>query len=266
MVSGRRPDAAVAVLLVITVAATALVGFLGYVLLSSLGDHGPQAGADPSGSAPTPSGGLSAEAREDALAAAPMVALPQSAAQPQPVVAATAGPPIVVSAPSAAAAPGGSPFATGFPHTPEGALGQLAAIDEAAMSTTDVGRVTEVYTAAAMPGAVDIADWTPMVGVRDINRHLGPDTAAAARVSYRVAMGQIKGTVGPNFVVACVLGYGVVTAVNTGRAGVADCQRMVWSAGRWRIGPRSQPAQPPSAWPGSADAVRAGWRVVERAS
>src|SRR5207302_8602112 len=114
--------------------------------------------ADPSGSptpgassAPTDSG--SAQDREDALAAAPMLQLPQSAAQPQPLVTVTAGPPVVLPAPTSKIVPGGPPVATGFPHPPEGALAQLAAIDEAAMSAADMGRVHEVYVWAAMPGA-----------------------------------------------------------------------------------------------------------------
>ena len=50
-------------------------------------------------------------------------------------------------------------------------------------------------------------------------------------------MGFIKGTVGADFVVPCV--DFVVTASTAGGAAevaVADCQRMVWSDGRWMIG------------------------------
>lgn len=272
--NGERRAAAAAFLAVITVTAVAVLGFLGFLVVTSFGtgDTGP--GTEPAAGGSTPAAGaqpkpgeVSQEAREDELAAAPMLTLPQSASQPQPVVVATAGPPIGVPAPAVPVTPGGPPFATGFPHTPEGALGQLAAIDEAAMSTIDPNRVREVYAAAAVAGAVDVADWTPMVGVKDIIKHLGgADAAASAQVTYRVVMGQIKGTVGPDFVVACVLGHGVITAANVGRAGVGDCQRMVWVNGQWRIGPRAQPAPAPSAWPGSADSVRAGWRVVSRES
>jgi hypothetical protein len=83
-------------------------------------------------------------------------------------------------------------------------------------------------------------------------------------MTYRVVQGQIKGTVGPDFVVACVLGEATVSAATVGRGGAGDCQRMVWSDERWWIGPGAQPAPAPSAWPGSADAIRAGWRVVNR--
>ncbi|WP_018256002.1 hypothetical protein [Salinispora mooreana] len=219
----------------------------------------------PDGSAP-PAGESESQARRDEIAAEPMMQLPESAAQPQPLVADTAGPPIVVPAPTGAVVPGGPPAASGFPKTPEGALGQLAAIDEAAMSTTDMARVREVYAWAAMPGAVPEVEWSPAVGVRALISSLGgTEDARTARASYAVVQGQIKGTDGPDFAVVCVLGELTVSAATSARAGVADCQRMVWHDGRWRIGPGGQPAYPPHAWPGSADAVRGGWKELIRA-
>jgi hypothetical protein len=62
--------------------------------------------------------------------------------------------------------------------------------------------------------------------------------------------------------VACVLGEWQVTYRDTSRAGAGDCQRLVWTDGRWWIGDGDQAAYAPSAWPGSADAVRAGWRAL----
>ncbi len=251
---------------------------VGYLVIGAVRDDGsgPTAapGSGPATSSPTASAAVPASgsvptdvaARQDALAAAPMLQLPASAAQPQPLVDETAGPPILIPAPTARVVPGGPPVPTGFPHTSQGALAQLVAIDEAALSTTDLDRVHEVYAWAAAPGAVPEAEWSPAYGVRTLIDHLGGrDEALRAHAVFQAAQAQIKGTVGPDFVVACVLGELTVTAASVAQAGVGDCQRMVWRDGRWWIGPGAQPAWAPSAWPGSADAVRAGWRELRRA-
>ena len=45
--------------------------------------------------------------------------------------------------------------------------------------------------------------------------------------------------------------------------GVGDCQAMRWTAGgQWRISPGPAAAAAPSAWPGSQDAVNAGYRDI----
>ena len=83
--------------------------------------------------------------------------------------------------------------------------------------------------------------------------------------TFTPVAGQVKGTIGEHFAVVCVLGEWQVTYRTTSRAGAGDCQRMVWDDGRWRIGAGTQPAFAPSAWPGSVDAVRAGWRGLSDA-
>ncbi|GAA5188490.1 hypothetical protein GCM10023322_39310 [Rugosimonospora acidiphila] len=268
---------ALAVLVVVAVVGLSLVA--GLVLLIVNAARKPAAKANPpaiaGGSATATPGTASSptadpatgtpQDQQDALAAAPMMSLPESAAQPAPLVTASAGPPIDVPAPTVKPGAGGPPVPTGFPETPEGAIGQLAAIDEAALSTTDVGKAHEVYTWAAMPGAVSEADWTPSAGVTSINQSMGDD-AGQAIVVFQAVEGQIKGTVGADFVVACVLGEWDVTQAQLARSGAADCQRMVWSDGRWRIGPGDQPAFPSPVWPGSAESVRAGWRAFNRAA
>ena len=257
-----------AVVILVFVAVVVVALAIGLVYLVTGGDSrstAPGATATPA-SSPT-SAGVDNASAEDELANRPMLTLPISAAQPQPVVSDVAGPPIEVPASTSKIVPGGPPVPTGFPHTPEGALGQLAAIDEAALSTTDLGRVHEVYAWSALSGAVDEDQWSPHYAIATlIDRLGGTAKAMQAHATFQVVEGQIKGTVGPNFVVACVLGEMDVTAVSSARAGIGDCQRMVWHEGRWRIGSGSQPAYAPSAWPGSADAVRAGWRELERAS
>ena len=123
-----------------------------------------------------------------------------------------------------------------------------------------------MYGWAALPQAVPYDAWTPTVAVTSaLTGAALPDGALQVSSSFTPLAGQIKGSVGDDFVVACVLGEWQITYRSTTRAGAGDCQRMVWSGGRWRIGPGAQPAYAPSAWPGSADAVRAGWRVLTHA-
>ncbi len=262
---------AVAVLVVAVMLVVLLLGVVAYLVVHALNGNArtsapgsPTPTASPVDGAPT--GSVSVQAQQDAVAAQPMLQLPQSAAKPQALVRETAGPPIRIPAPSHKVIPGGPPVATGFPQTPEGALAQLAAIDEAALSTTDLGRVDEVYRWAAAPGAVPETQWTPFHGIsRLITALSDPAKVQQTQATFQVVQGQIKGTVGPDFVVACVLGEFDATLTTTQRAGVGDCQRMIWRDNRWWIGPGTQPVFAPSAWPGSADAVRAGWKEVKHA-
>jgi hypothetical protein len=258
---------AIVVLVFAVVIAVALLCGLGYLIFGST--QGKKAANPASSASASPSTvdttDGSQQNREDALAAAPMLQLPDSAAQPQALVTATAGPAIVLPAATARIVPGGPPVATGFPHTPEGAIAQLAAIDEAAMSAADQTQVHLVYAWAAMSGAVAESDWLPGAAVASV---LGEANVQASQIhlSFQTVEAQIKGTVGSDFVLACVLGELDVTISTIGRGGLGDCQRMVWSQNRWWIGPGAQPAKAPSAWPGSADSVRGGWRVLKHGS
>lgn len=193
------------------------------------------------------------------LAAAQMLQLAPSAARPQPLVTQTAGAPI----PLPAATDNSGLVPSGFPPTPEGALAQLAAIDSLALRDLDLDQLQRVYDWAALPGAVPFDEWTPTVAATAALTGAGTAEASADRTStFTPVAGQIKGVVGKDFVVACVLGEWQVRYREISRAGAGDCQRMVWTQGRWWIGPGDQPAYAPSAWPGSADAVRAGWRTL----
>ncbi len=253
------------------IAVAVIAGFL-YALLGSMGEASPTdqrtASSQAPGSSAAPGSPVTAvgrnetsttTAREDDLAARRMVQLPPSAARPQPLATATAGPPIAL--PPGSDAKG--PATSGFPQTPAGALAQLAAIDVAALQDLDPQRVASVHAWAALPGAIPLDEWTPAVAVDAARIAAGqPDAVAELSSVFTPLAGQIKGTVGDSFVVACVLGEWQITYRSTSRAGAGDCQRMVWHDGRWRIGPGAQPAYAPSAWPGSADAVRAGWRAL----
>ena len=43
-------------------------------------------------------------------------------------------------------------------------------------------------------------------------------------------------------------------------AGTADCQALRWVGDNWRISPGALAARAPVVWPGSAEAVQAGYR------
>lgn len=161
---------------------------------------------------------------------------------------------------------------TGFPQTPEGALAQLVAIDQAALQAASVPGAQTVVEAWAAPGGPTVRSWS---GVRAIGELLAAaglpaSGSPALTVSATPELGLIKGTVGSAYVVACV--NFVVTAIvtTTARVAAADCQRMVWSdgprqeagRGRWLIGPGPEPAQPPSVWPGTQAAQTAGYREL----
>lgn len=208
--------------------------------------------------------GTTGVAAENELAARPMVQLPAQAAQPQAMTTATAGPPITVPTPTATT---GRWIPGGFPGTPEGALGQLKALDETVMTAADPQIYAGGFRELAEPGAPDpgstgLASLLSSLRSRAQLPATGPVTGLSA--SYRVTHGQIKGaTPDGRYVVACVLGQ--FSAGIDGRlvsAGVGDCQAMRWTGSQWRIASGALTAPAPSAWPGSADAVKAGYREL----
>jgi len=208
--------------------------------------------------------GSATAAAEDELAARPMTVVPLAAASPQPIAAtSTAAAALTLPDPTDPA----TPMPTGFPRTPQGAIAQLAAIDTAAFRNLNPATLSGVHTRASLPGAVPLAEWTPQVGVTAILRTVGaPAGSPGLTATWTVTHAQVKGVLdGGDFVLACVLGELDATYRATARAGVGDCQRMTWHAGRWWIGPGAQPAFAPSTWPGSADCVRAGWQEARRA-
>lgn len=156
---------------------------------------------------------------------------------------------------------------TGYPRTPEGAVAQLAAIDSLALKNLNPSNPRQAYGWAALPGAVPFEQWTPQVGVSAILTAAGtPHGSTELTSTWALTHAQIKGVLDDgNFVLACVLGEFDASYRSSGRAGVGDCQRMVWREGRWWIGPGTQPAFAPSTWPGSAECVRAEWREVRNA-
>lgn len=257
------------------VAATAvlLVAGLGYaIFLTITGDRGqgtgpPVAkGVDPGPMTGRPRGA----AYRDRIAAAPMLPVDEAAMRPTGPAARTA-PRIRIPAPTRRG-PAGVP--TGLPHTPQGALGQLAAIETTVLGAMSIPATNRVYAAWAMPGRPGgVAGWQL---TRDVQAFLGAAQAGSAKdpttaVQAVPAGALIKGTDGPDWTLACVLLRIRATITTQAQIGYGYCARMQWQPahpaqrgqpgqpGRWMLAPGTPAAHAPATWPGSAASLRAGW-------
>ena len=245
-----------AVLVVLMVLVTALMFGLGFTLVSSLGI------GSSSVTAPTTQGGdTDPGQRRDRIAAAPMATVPEDAGMT---------PGVAINLPAASTLPAATTVGvrarpTGFPHTRHGAPAQLAAIEVRVLSAMSLPLTAEVYRDWALPGGVGASGWAQTRNVQSFLTHarqssnvLDPGTL----VTVTPAAVQIKGSDGPDWVVACVL-LDVRAALKTGaRMGYGTCARLQWAGDRWLIGPGTPPAPAPSTWPGSDASVRAGWLPV----
>jgi hypothetical protein len=212
----------------------------------------------------------SAQSAQDQLANRPLPQAPLEAAQPGSLSSGKTG---TLRIPASTSV-GPAAVATGFPHTPEGAMAQLAAIDQAALSSASVRAAQEVIGRWAVPGGPTTETWS---GVKAVAALLGSagmssDGSGGITIGVEPTMGVIKGTVGEDFVIPCV-DFIVTATTTTGQpqqVAAADCQRMVWqddsSGGRWVIGPGEEPAQAPSLWPGSQASFDAGYQWLEGTS
>lgn len=203
---------------------------------------------------------LTDQQREDQLAAAPMIALPAAAANPHALLPQSDASPLTV--PTSTGARG--LVSTGFSRTPAGAVAQLAAIDQTALAGMNPSQVEQVYRDWAVPGADPVELWSVQQFVQQTLNASGiPNGSSQLQATYTVTEAQVKGTVGDDFVLACVNGeFDAALLDNSVRVGAADCARMVWTGARWQIGAGTQPATPPNAWPGTAEAAQAGWRPL----
>lgn len=209
-------------------------------------------------------GGESSEQRaRDALAARVMPSVDVSASEPAPVSTADPGAPIVL---PAARETGPAGVATGFPHTAAGALAQLAAIDQTALQSGSLSGVRAVIAGWAAPGGPTTMSWSGVAAMAQFLDAAGLSGGGSPQLAMVVTplMGEIKGSVGPDFVVPCADFEVDVTVSQTARGAVADCERMVWRGGRWMIGPGHEPADPPSVWPDTDTAIGVGYRDLRR--
>lgn len=232
-------------------------------VINMLTGHG-SSGASAAGTSASGSG----RSAQDALASKPLPTAPVEAAQPGGDLSTGKTGTLEVPPPMAVGDVG---VASGFPHTPQGALGQLAAIDSTAMSSASVQVAQDVISKWAAPGGPTPESWSGVQGVAALLGSAGLSSDAQNGITINVdpKMGFIKGTVGADFVVPCV--DFIITATLPGgtsqQVAAADCQRMTWEqgagAGRWVIGPGKEPAPAPSLWPGTQASFVAGYEWLE---
>jgi hypothetical protein len=210
----------------------------------------------------TPPGTTTASApvpERDRIAGAPMVSLPPEAGfTPDPAIAATGE----IRVPVATVPLGPADVATGFPQTPAGAVGQLAAIEQRVLEAMSLPVVREVHQEWVQPGGPALEGWEL---TRDVSSFLaaarqgGQEKDLTTLVTATPAGGIVKGSDGPSWTLACVL-MDVQAAIRTdARMGYGLCARMAWRDGRWQIAPGDPPAPAPQAWPGSSAATASGW-------
>lgn len=205
-----------------------------------------------------PTSGDAAPSR-DAIAAAAMASVdPQAAFHPDPAI--SPGGSIAVPQPSVLDGPAGVP--TGFPQTYEGALGQWAAIMQAALESMSLSRTRQIHDAWVQPGGPAVEGWTLTRNVTSFltaARQGGDEKDLTTVVSATPAGGALKGSDGPGWTVVCVLMDVQAWIATESRMGYGLCSRMQWADGRWHVAAGTEPAAAPSAWPGSNAAVAAGW-------
>ncbi|GIG23314.1 hypothetical protein Cch01nite_40380 [Cellulomonas chitinilytica] len=247
---------AAAVLAVGSVALTGL-GFAVYLLVANEPTSTEAAANSQAGLGTMPSG----PHRRDSISAEPML---QVSAQDGRggVPSSTPAPSLTIPAATEIRA---SEVPSGFPPTPQGAIGQLAAIEITVLQGMSIPIARDVYEHWSEPGPADASDWELM---RNVQAFLG--SAAGTDVEDPTTMvvaepvgAQIKGSDGAGWVVACVLLDVRAMVATEARVAYGHCARMVWedSERRWVIGAGEPPARAPSTWPGTDLAARAGWRT-----
>ena len=202
------------------------------------------------------------QARRDALAAAPMRAADPAAAQP--AVLSVRDPGAIDLPASTGAGPVGIP--AGFPHTPEGALAQLVAVDADVLNTATLDHARQVIAGWAAPGGPTGESWSAVKALASFHSAAGLSGGASPGLSMRATamMGLVKAADGPDWAVVCVDFEVDATLARTARIAAADCQRMAWDGSRWLVGPGVEPALAPSIWPGTDAAINAGYRNLRR--
>lgn len=206
----------------------------------------------------------------DALAAKPMPQVGEDASQPGAVSTANPGKPLLI---PAATVTGPARVPTGFGHTPAGALAQLAAIDQVAMQSLSLDTARQVIAAWAVKGGPTAESWSVIHALAQLFGEMGVSAGSVSQLSLVLTpvMGQIKGIVGPDYVIPCIDFEMDLTLAQTARGAIADCQRMVWvpdpslaAKGRWQIAAGAEPATPPSVWPDTDLAIAVGYHDLRK--
>lgn len=204
---------------------------------------------------PVTADGTRGNGYRDALAAKPMLKADANDMLPAEPAAHPAG--LMVIDPPATSGPAG--VQSGFGNTPQGVVGQLAAIEIDVLESMSIPAARSIYDAWAMSGA-SFDRWGLTKSIQAFHQAAGTvDGDSAVSVTATPVGAQIKGSDGPDWVLACVQLDVTVAVVQQTRFGFGHCERMQWVGGRWMIAPGAPPAQAPSTWPGSERSRDAGW-------
>lgn len=256
------------VLIAAALTVAVLLTGLGYTVAQALGASDDAGDRDSGASGATGSQDAShsnvtlGAAQRDEIAAAPMIELPPAAVNPteERPAPGSGSVPDPMPIPSGVV-PGPAAVLTGYPRTPQGAVGQLAAIETTVLQSMSLAGAAEVYEAWALPGGTGPQAWPLMTSVRAFldGAGMGATKDASATVSIEPAGALVKGTDGPDWTLACALVTVTASLEQELRIGYGYCERMQWVGGRWMIAPGTPPATAPSVWPGSPAAAEAGW-------
>ena len=148
---------------------------------------------------------------------------------------------------------------TGFDHTPDGAIGQLAAIETVVLAPMSLEYARDIYTQWAKDGTA-FEEWELAASIQSFHASAGTVNGDGTVLLTATPVGaQIKASDGPDWVLACVQLDVTVVVVEESRFGYGHCERMQWADDRWMIAPGDPPAQAPSTWPASQRSLDAGW-------
>lgn len=244
-------------------AAAMMVAGLGfavwYAVTGTAGAAQADAGAGAAVAAPAASATATPGDPRDEIAAQPMLAVNRSAAFTPDVTTRQAG---SIAVPAATIDLGEADAPTGFPHTPQGAVGQLAAIEKTVLESMSLPAARAVHQAWVAPGGPAFENWELTRNVQSFltsAKQSGTEKDITTLVSVTPAAAIVKGTDGSDWAVVCVLADVRAAITVESRMGYGWCQRMQWIDGRWMIAAGAAPAAAPSVWPGSALAIDAGW-------
>ena len=163
---------------------------------------------------------------------------------------------------------GASGVLTGFPHTPSGALGQLIAIDQAALQSVSIPAAQAIIGNWAAPGGPTADTWSGVAGLAVL---LGAaDAPADGTGNLIVTADPVHGTHQRQRrrrlrrPLRRLHRHRLPRPARTRRVAVADCQRMSWTGTRWVIGSgRGAGARHRPSGPAPAASFDAGYQWLE---
>ncbi|MBB1514301.1 hypothetical protein H5399_17100 [Tessaracoccus sp. MC1627] len=193
----------------------------------------------------------------DEIAAAPM--LPVASAD------ATGGTPALGTLPTIdiplVAQIGAEGIPTGYPKTPEGAVGQLGEILVSVLGSMDLTHAQRVQQSWFEDPTGSAGSW-PVSGLIQSFLTAGRMPGGlepGASLTVIPSAGQVKGSDGDGWHVVCVLVEITYTFRDQARLAYGHCERMTWREDRWLVGAGAHPVPGPSTWPGTELAGAAGW-------